>query len=408
MTVKQKVTYTVEYDSSTDTLSDKLNLLLDNIINLILRNNSELTELTRIDYGSDEMTGAPLYDITGITKHYQSDVVFLGTDTDNIVLSLCFFNGRLTIAMNMDPSVEQMYVDRWAEYKTGHTANNTPPYCITRAAKWFDDERNASNAYKQCYNVNLPYVVANGIIKLDVVYWNGDYSNAYMFYNSNGVTNGVDLVFYKTVENSSGTQGLGCALWRYSSADTSTCRAMPATILAWSFDENLSNNMADKLYFDGTDANTTLGLSYSSNPSITNSAYEIRQWFKTTTDKHGFQDGNGMAYIHTIGGSLGIRQTSNDNTNVLPEIETVTTTIPNNDSFVSPLLTAYNIPYVQNDDCYLRKLRIPGFNKYCKGELYLFYSPNTSKYTSGDIINVDNKQFGIITEGIVCYAVRIN
>ena len=56
MTVKQKVTYTVEYDSSTDTLSDKLNLLLDNIINLILRNNSELTELTRIDYGSDEMT----------------------------------------------------------------------------------------------------------------------------------------------------------------------------------------------------------------------------------------------------------------------------------------------------------------------------------------------------------------
>ena len=115
-----------------------------------------------------------------------------------------------------------------------------------------------------------------------------------------------------------------------------------------------------------------------------------------------------MAYIHTIGGSLGIRQTSNDNTNVLPEIETVTTTIPNNDSFVSPLLTAYNIPYVQNDDCYLRKLRIPGFNKYCKGELYLFYSPNTSKYTSGDIINVDNKQFGIITEGVVCYAVRIN
>ena len=350
-----------------------------------------------------------MYD-TGASTHYQSDVVFLGTDKDNIVLSLCFFNGRLTIAMNIDPSIEQMYVDRWDVYKTGHSANNVPPYCTTRAAKWYTSNNYESNAYYQCYNVNLPYVVANGIIKLDVVYWNGDYSNAYMFYNSNGVTNGVDLVFYKTVENSSGTQGLGCALWRYSSADTSTCRAMPATILAWSFDENLTNNMADKLYFDNNDANGALMLSYSSNPAITNSAYEIRQWFRTTTDadKYGFQDGNGMAYIHTIGGSLGIRQTSNDNTNVLPEIETVTTTIPANGSFVSPLLTAYNIPYVQNDDCYLRKLRIPGFNKYCKGELYLFYSPNTSKYTSGDIINVDNKQFGIITEGIVCYAVRIN
>ena len=280
MTVKQKVTYTVEYDSSTDTLSDKLNLLLDNIINLILRNNSELTELTRIDYGSDEMTGAPLYD-TDASTHYQSDVVFLGTDKDNIVLSLCFFNGRLTIAMNIDPSIEQMYVDRWDVYKTGHSENNVPPYCTTRAAKWYDDGRSADNAYRQCYNVNLPYVIANGIIKLDVVYWNGDYSNAYMFYNSNGVTNGVDLVFYKTVENSSGTQGLGCALWRYSSADTSTCRAMPATILAWSFDENLTNNMADKLYFASGTEDTALCLAYSSNPSITNSAYEIRQWFRT-------------------------------------------------------------------------------------------------------------------------------
>ena len=120
----------------------------------------------------------------------------LGTDKDNIVLSLCFFNGRLTIAMNIDPSVEQMYVDRWDVYKTGHSANNVPPYCTTRAAKWYDDGSNASNAFRQCYNVNLPYVIANGIIKLDVVYWNGDYSNAYMFYNSNGVTNGVDMEIF--------------------------------------------------------------------------------------------------------------------------------------------------------------------------------------------------------------------
>ena len=37
MTVKQKVTYTVEYDSSIDTLSEKLNLLLDNIIKEIIK-----------------------------------------------------------------------------------------------------------------------------------------------------------------------------------------------------------------------------------------------------------------------------------------------------------------------------------------------------------------------------------
>ena len=61
--VKQKVKYSVDYDSSTDTLSEKLNILLNDIITLIRTNNPEILELSRITYGSDEMTGAPLYDM---------------------------------------------------------------------------------------------------------------------------------------------------------------------------------------------------------------------------------------------------------------------------------------------------------------------------------------------------------
>ena len=60
--VKQKVKYSVDYDSSTDALSEKLNILLNDIITLIRTNNPEILELSRITYGSGEMTGAPLYD----------------------------------------------------------------------------------------------------------------------------------------------------------------------------------------------------------------------------------------------------------------------------------------------------------------------------------------------------------
>ena len=90
MTVKQKETYSVSYDSSNDVLSEKLNVLLGNIINLIRSHNPSLLELTRIEYNSDEMTNAPLYNgntnLTESSRRFESDVVFLGTSKNNLVI----------------------------------------------------------------------------------------------------------------------------------------------------------------------------------------------------------------------------------------------------------------------------------------------------------------------------------
>ena len=121
--VKHKVKYSVDYDSSTDTLSEKLNTLLNNIITLIRTNNPEILELSRITYGSDEMTGAPLHDGLHVSNfndawvqnggRYQSDLVFLGLSKNNLVLSIGFIDNKLVLAMNIDPSIESIYVDNW-------------------------------------------------------------------------------------------------------------------------------------------------------------------------------------------------------------------------------------------------------------------------------------------------------
>ena len=86
MAIKKKVTYSVSYTAGTDTLSTKLNNLLQDIVTLIMSHNPGLTVLDTITYGSSRMTGAPLFDGgSGLyagyygSRYYQSDVYFLGT-----------------------------------------------------------------------------------------------------------------------------------------------------------------------------------------------------------------------------------------------------------------------------------------------------------------------------------------
>ena len=108
MAIKKKVTYSVSYVAGTDTLTTKLNSLLQDIVTLILSQNTGLTVLDTITVGSARWTGAPLYDTyNGLApaadyqnRHYESDVIFIGTDEDNVCLSIGFFDGQLVVAMN--------------------------------------------------------------------------------------------------------------------------------------------------------------------------------------------------------------------------------------------------------------------------------------------------------------------
>lgn len=425
MTVKQKVTYAVSYDSSTDILSTKLNTILNNIVALIRTNNPELLEVNRITYGSSQMTDAPLYDTDGSgiissfnQGHFESDVVFIGTDSDNITLSLGFYGGRLVISMNMDPSVEQLYADNWQELTGLNPTSKKPIYVTGKNARYYADR-----SYNG-YSVNLAYKIIDKSIQYDVVYWTGDYTSGYMFYNGARETNGVDLVIYKTYENLSGTTSLGGALWRSSNVtdsyafnkytQSSTNYDYGQLLLAWSFEENLSTFVESLAVSSSSTTTNNILSESSSSPSISNSKFNMRKWYRIVTGNSGssayhnnslYTNDASMMTLHTLGGVRGDIQY---NSGVMPVIESVTATNPSDANFVSPLLTAYNLPYLGSDECYLRKLHIPGFNKYCKGEIYLMYSPSITPYETGDIITVDNMQFAVINRGIVCYVARVN
>jgi hypothetical protein len=73
-----------------------------------------------------------------------------------------------------------------------------------------------------------------------------------------------------------------------------------------------------------------------------------------------------------------------------------------------PLASAYNLPRLNVGQAYIRKMRIPGWNPQCKGEIYLLWSPVLTAYQSGDIVEVGSKSYAIITEGAVCWAARVS
>ena len=72
------------------------------------------------------------------------------------------------------------------------------------------------------------------------------------------------------------------------------------------------------------------------------------------------------------------------------------------------LASAYNLPHLNPGQAYIRKMRIPGWNPNCKGEIYLLWSPVLTAYQSGDIVEVGSKSYAIITEGAVCWAARVS
>lgn len=400
--IKQKVKYTVAYDSSNDTLSEKLNVLLGNIVTLIRTNNDDLLELTRITYGSEQMTGAPLYENTTQIhngRKFQSDVVFLGTDKNNLVLSICFYDGCLVIAMNADPTVEALYASIWDNVKPYNTT--VPNFATPKACQYIK-----SNGFNS-YNIHLPYIIANNSIEIGVVYWTGNFSSGYMFYNSNRATNGVDLIIFKTIEDDENTEGIGGALYRYTTAPNTYNNFNPSQLLVWSFAENLANNMITEHKLNNTDGSNTTDANMT---VYHNSKHDLRQWFQTTGTVHSNEHfrRNSMADLHTLGNFDGALITNNAlNSTAMPNYDTVETS--GTDTWhISALCSAYNLPYIEGDtQAYFRKIHVPGFNKHCKGEIYLMWTPSLTSYKSGDIVSCDGKKFAVINQGVVCWVARV-
>lgn len=425
--VKHKVKYSVDYDSSTDTLSEKLNTLLNNIITLIRTNNPEILELSRITYGSDEMTGAPLYD----NQHrdnfnvwvqnggrYQSDLVFLGLSKNNLVLSIGFIDNKLVLAMNIDPSIESIYVDNWNSIKPNNYL--LPMFAVGMASRY---SKPGDGENQNEYNLFFPFIISNKKIEITVVYWTGNNSSGYMFYNVQRRTNEVDLVIYKSLVNSNNS--LCCALYRFSK-DYNNYMAVQPQLLTFSFDENVSENLVldktlpyGKIDNNGTRDAETIVIAKPNSNLDANSKYNLRYWFAqpfyyiNNYDKRYTAFGKNcclfMSKLHTLG-KLDGRMVSGKSIS-MPNYDNVKTfrhPNANSDQVVSPMCGAYSLPYLEDEnEVYLRQVRVPGFIDSCYGELYMMWTPSIQSYKSGDIVEIDGDKYAVINEGVVCWVTKV-
>ena len=419
--VKQKVKYSVDYDSSTDTLSEKLNTLLNNIITLIRTNNPEILELSRITYGSSEMTGAPLYDGQHTANfnndswvqnggRYQSDLVFLGLSKNNLVLSIGFIDNKLVLAMNIDPSIESIYVDNWDSIKP----NNDyllPMFAVGMASRY---SKPTASENQNLYNLFFPFIISNKKIEITVVYWTGNNSSGYMFYNVQRLTNEVDLVFYKSLVN--GNNSLCCALYRFSKDYNNYLEDQPQ-LLTFSFDENVSENLVLDVkipYCTYTYYNTEPnGVIFSTANSAVNenAIVSLRHWFAQpyasgTLSK---KCNSLMGKLHTLG--IVTAAQAFHRIYSMPNYDNVKTfrhPNVNADQLVSPMCSAYNLPYLEDEnEVYLRQVRVPGFIDSCYGELYMMWTPSIQSYKSGDIVEIDDDKYAVINEGVVCWVAKV-
>ena len=407
MAIKKKVTYSVSYTAGTDTLTTQLNSLLQDIVTLILSQNTGLQTLDTITVGSDRWTGAPLYDtyVSGLNsatynnRHYQSDVIFIGTNEDNLCLSIGFFDGQLVVAMNMTPKVEKMHTDVWA---SEYGLNTLAFYATGKMSRWFAD------ANAMLGNYAIPYVIANNTISMSVIYWNEEYSRGYSFVNGAGQSDGVDLVIFNTDEGNN-QSGLGAAIWCYGTYN-GYHNAVNTEVTVFSFAENLSENRAQILQSVSNQTSSyTPTLPAEDVMQQLNCRMDLRAWMNvnnsgTTSYKVRF-----FACMHTLGTLHGnVTLYDYQLMHGMPKISNTWTSSNETKYFLSPLLTAYNLPHLNPGQAYVRKMRIPGWNPDCKGEIYLLWSPVLTAYQSGDIVEVGSKSYAIITEGAVCWAARVS
>ena len=420
MAIKKKVTFSVSYTAGTDTLTEKLNSLLQDIVTLILSQNPGLQILDTITVGSARFTEAPLYDTYNSkllaaqyqNRHYESDVVFIGTNEDNVCLSIGFFAGCLVVAMNMSPKVEAEYVAIWNSTYGLNPSTFIPLYATGKQSRWWT--RDNGNAGKYF----LPYRIVNNTISISVIYWNTEYSRGYSFVNGAGESDGTDLVIFPTDEGSNQT-GIGAAIWDWGTiAGDYSYKTRPG-ITVFSFAENLSDNKPDTISVTTTAA---ANKASAENRPILNALTDWRSWSNAANN-----NATGIDYhkyfqaLHFFSGSNGGTTSAYgypaNMLNIIYKVDMAVSAdnkkrpVPvndGNDYYASALMMPYNLPHLNPGQAYIRKMRIPGWNPDCKGEIYLLWAPVLEAYQSGDIVEVGSKSYAIITEGAVCWAARVS
>jgi hypothetical protein len=251
---------------------------------------------------------------------------------------------------------------------------------------------------------------------MSVLYWNTEYSRGYSFINGAGESDGTDLVIFPTDEGS-GQTGLGAAIWDWGTIADYHYQTRPG-ITIFSFAENLSDNKPDSL----STSSSLSGHIQPNSPALLNSNADWRCWGNAANNSaSGIDYYKEFQAFHFFSGSNGGTTSAYgypaNMLNIIYKVDMAVPAdnkkrpVPDSDAngyYESALMMPYNLPHLNPGQAYIRKMRIPGWNPACKGEIYLLWAPVLEGYQSGDIVEVGSKSYAIITEGAVCWAARIS
>ena len=157
---------------------------------------------------------------------------------------------------------------------------------------------------------------------------------------------------------------------------------------------------------------TTIEIPQPNSNLDANSKYNLRYWFaqpSVSYTRFGKNCCLFMSKLHTLG-NLDGRMVSGKSVS-MPNYDNVKTfRHPNatSDHVVSPMCSAYSLPYLEDEnEVYLRQVRVPGFIDNCYGELYMMWTPSIQSYKSGDIVEIDDDKYAVINEGVVCWVTKV-
>jgi hypothetical protein len=285
-----------------------------------------------------------------------------------------------------------------------------PFFATGKQSRWFKNAN--ANAGRYC----IPYRIINNAISMSILYWNTEYSRGYSFINGAGESDGTDLVIFPTDEGG-GQTGFGAAIWTWGTANHSGVTYYNTTrrnqITAFSFSENLSANKPAVINYN----NNQYPVPDTDQQQIINAYADMRSWSSANNNGAGGTTQNALFQgWHSLCGGSGDDTGSGSyidppylwsKVNYAVPANTTLPTLTGAHDGISALILSYNLPHLSAGQAYIRKMRIPGWNPDCKGEIYLLWAPVLTAYQSGDIVEVGSKSYAIVTEGAVCWAARV-
>lgn len=411
---KKQVIFSTIYDSTVDDKATKLNVLVDDIVNLILENNSSLSIIDRITYGSDEMNGAPGYmgGSTGVSDvhipKFESDIVIIGTNKDNFCLGVNFANGVLVLSIVCGVDKANAINDSWQSYA------NVTSYAFSPIAL----ECNYVNrGYWEFSQYVLPYVVdSNNVIKITVQYTSTDLNQIYRFINGNSYMDNYSIGNLYITKQTNDNYAFILDQRRVSNLPS----YRNPRIICVGFDEEIPINMSNTKVLSNAD-------------KITYNTHFNPYSFAWASTGSSTRNGEGAGLYHT---SYGIRGTTdwNNSDNTAPGIGLVRArsmfvnnmdlgdyTSTNNiyhlarkdisynfDSYDIRKICSFNLPILSEGQAWLRQVYHPVSLTNQKLELYYFYTPLITAFTLGDIYEVDGHRYMVAFYGLPCVVAKLD